>query len=316
MLDAIERDVMAVRMARANGATRATIKDLVGQSLAWIEELLERRGALGGLSTGLPDLDRMIDGIHTQEMTVIAGFPSSGKTALAGQIADHIAVELGIPVGIFSLEMTGKQLVTRAICSRARVNLRKVASGISEGEFQSLATAAGRTVKANLHIDDLSDLTVGQFRAKARRMVQEHKVKVIVLDYLQLLTGGTGVKNENRAQEVAAISHGVKAAAKELDVAIIALSQLTDSPKGPRLRDSADIGQDADNVFVLEADGDEDGENPLIVPTLLHIKKQRNGPAPVTVHLTFIKEFTRFEQAARVSREDLPKNDKYKPYAD
>jgi len=265
-------------------------------------------------------LDKMTSGFHPGEMIVIAARPSMGKTSLAMNIAEHVALEQKLPVGVFSLEMTSESLVLRMLCSRSRVNLRNIRDGfLAERDFPKLTGAAGKLANAPLFIDDSSGLSILQLRAKARRMAQQHGIKLFVIDYLQLLHS-TARRAENRQQEIADISNGVKSLAKELNVPVIVLSQLNrelekDKNRKPRmsdLRESGSIEQDADLVGLLykpssgdDEDGAPTGEEQDAVPVNLLIAKQRNGPTG-DVHLTFLKSYTRFENAAKISDEDVP----------
>jgi replicative DNA helicase len=236
-------------------------------------------------------------------------------------IAEHVAIDLQLPVGVFSLEMTGDSLVLRMLCSRSRVNLRNVRDGfLVERDFPKLTGAAGKLANAPLFIDDSSGLSILQLRAKARRMHQQYGVKLFVIDYLQLLHS-TARRAENRQQEIADISNGIKALAKELNVPVIVLSQLNrevEREKGrpPRLsdlRESGSIEQDADLVGLLyrPKQGDDDEQPPEdndAIPVNLLIAKQRNGPAGEDVHLTFLKSYTRFESAAKIHDADVPQH--------
>jgi replicative DNA helicase len=234
-------------------------------------------------------------------------------------IAEHVALEERLPVGVFSLEMTAEALVLRMLCSRSRVNLRNIRDGfLAERDFPKLTGAAGKLSGSPLFIEDSPSLSILQLRAKARRMHQQHGVKLFVIDYLQLLHS-TARRAENRQQEIADISNGIKALAKELDVPVIVLSQLNrevekERNRKPRLsdlRESGAIEQDADVVALLYKpnSGDDDdsggGAEPEAVPVNLLIAKQRNGPTG-EVPLTFLKGYTRFESAAKVSAEDVP----------
>jgi replicative DNA helicase len=226
-----------------------------------------------------------------------------------------------VPVGVFSLEMTADQLVLRMLCSRSRVNLRSIRDGfLAERDFPKLTGAAGKMAGAPLFIDDSSALSILQLRAKARRLWQQYGIKLFVIDYLQLLHS-TSRRAENRQQEIAEISGGIKALAKELKVPVLVLSQLNrelekrgpgERPRLSDLRESGAIEQDADLVGLLyretkNKDGEEDpGEQEQeAIPVKLFIAKQRNGPTG-DVDLTFLKSYTRFESAAKVSAEDIP----------
>lgn len=296
----IEQAVMEVRH-RPNRSDRKTIRDHVLEAIADLETEKLRGTAMSGLATGLVDLDRATLGLHPGEMTVLAAYPSTGKTALAMNLVEHAVLELRIPVGVFSLEMSGRSLVRRMLASRARVCARS-GSDLADSDFPKLLSASAALINSKLFIDDSSDLSVFELRARARRMVQQHNVKMFVVDYLQLLNAAGGTRKvENRQQEVSDISRNLKGLANEFGVPVLALSQLNDDGK---LRDSRAIGQDADCVWFLSKK--EDTETPHFCEIIVTIKKQRNGPAPVSVSLMFRKDWTRFENAAHVSQEDYP----------
>jgi replicative DNA helicase len=234
-------------------------------------------------------------------------------------IAEYVAIEQHLPVGVFSLEMTSESLVLRMLCSRSRVNLRNVREGfLAERDFPKLTGAAGKLANAPLFIDDSSALSILQLRAKARRMAQQYGIKLFVVDYLQLLHS-TARRAENRQQEIADISSGIKSLAKELSVPVIVLSQLNrelerEKNRKPRLsdlRESGAIEQDADVVGLLYRPSSGDDEDSTaageedVIPINLLIAKQRNGPTG-DVELTFLKSYTRFESKAKVSDEDVP----------
>jgi len=319
LMDEVERDVLRISESRVQSQTTA-IKDLVHRAINTIEKFHQGQGQLTGVGTGFTDLDKMTNGLHGGEMIVIAARPSMGKTSLAMNIAEHAAIEQRVPVGVFSLEMTSESLVLRMLCSRSRVNLRNVREGfLAERDFPKLTGAAGKLANAPLFIDDSSGLSILQLRAKARRMSQQYGVKLFVIDYLQLLHS-TARRAENRQQEIADISSGIKSLAKELNVPVVVLSQLNreiEREKGrpPRLsdlRESGAIEQDADVVGLLykPKSGSEDDDGGVTaeedaVPVNLLIAKQRNGPTG-DVELTFLKSYTRFESKARVSDEDVP----------
>jgi replicative DNA helicase len=320
LLDEVERDILRINEERERPETRP-IKELVHSAINTIEELHARQGMLSGLSTGFADFDKMTTGLHKGEMIVIAARPSMGKTSLAMNIAEHVALELKLPVGIFSLEMTAESLVLRMMCSRAEVNLRDVREGfIAERDFPRLTHAAGEIAGAPLFIDDTSGLSILQLRARARRMWQQYQIKLLVVDYLQLLHSETRRAKDNRQQEISEISAGIKALSKELQIPIMVLSQLNreiekDKARKPKLsdlRESGAIEQDADLVGLLykpskDADDEESvpRDEPDGVEICLLIAKQRNGPTG-DVRLTFLKRFTRFKAAAKVSADDVP----------
>jgi len=321
LLDQVESEVLRMNESRVQGGA-APIKRLVTDAIQTVEKFFNRRGELGGVGTGFTDLDKITDGLHGGEMIVIAARPSMGKTSLAMNIVEHAVLTQKLPVGVFSLEMTAESLVLRMLCSIARVNLRSIREGfMTESDFPKLRMATDRLVSAPLFIDDSPGLSILQLRARARRLAQQYGIKLFVIDYLQLLHSTARRSQENRQQEIADISGGIKALAKELRVPVVVLSQLNrelerDKNRRPRLsdlRESGAIEQDADLVGLLykpsSGDDDESGatEEPDGIPVNLLIAKQRNGPTG-DVNLTFLKPYTRFESAAKVSDDDVPGN--------
>ena len=317
LLDEVESNVFAIANERYK-ATLPSLKEHVFAAIENIEKLYNRNGAITGLSTGFDNIDKMTDGLHGAEMFIIAARPSMGKTALAMNIAEHVAVDLNKAVAVFSLEMSSQQLVQRLLCSRARVNLKKIKDGfLSERDFPSITTAGSQLSASNMFIDDTAGLSILELRAKARRLKTQHDIQLIVIDYLQLLRSTSRRAQDNRQLEIAEISSGLKALAKELDIPVVVLAQLNRNPESrtggkdggakgrPRLsdlRESGSIEQDADVVGLLVreeyyADGDEEKKEALSGKATLIIAKQRNGPVG-DIPLTFIKEFTRFEDGA------------------
>ena len=310
LLDEVERDILHISEAREESESQ-NIKDLVHKAINTIEDFHQRQGMLTGISTGFVDLDKLTSGLHGGEMIVIAARPSMGKTALAMNIAEHVAINEKLPVAVFSLEMSSQQLVQRLLCSRARVNLQKVRDGfLGERDFPSLTAAASKLAEAKIFIDDSASLTILELRAKARRLKAQQDVQLIIVDYLQLLRSTSRRAQDNRQLEISEISAGLKGLAKELKIPLIVVAQLNRQPEQrtggkPRLsdlRESGSIEQDADLVGLLvrpeiyeedeEARAEKAGEAELI------IAKQRNGPVG-EIPLTFLKEFTRFETRAR-----------------
>lgn len=310
ILDEAEGRMLSIGDDRAKDEVRP-MKENVVVAIEQLGQAYENRGGITGLATGFSEFDRMTGGLHNAEMIVIAARPSVGKTALAMNIAEHVALEGKRAVAVFSLEMSVDQLTQRMLCSRARVNLQKLREGfVTERDFASLTSAAGVLAETKLLIDDSSGMTILELRAKARRMKSKHDIELVVVDYLQLLRSTTKRSQENRQVEVSEISSGLKSLAKELNLPVIVLAQLNRQPEGrqggrPRLsdlRESGSIEQDADLVGLLyrpeiyeedeEARAEKAGEAELI------IAKQRNGPIG-DVDLTFLKEFTRFEDRAR-----------------
>src|SRR3954470_1231371 len=313
LLDEVEQKIFAVGEDRFKGQMQS-MKDQVMEAIEAIEKLYEHKGGITGISTGFVEFDRLTSGLHPAEMIVIAARPSMGKTAFAMNIAEHVALQEKQAVAIFSLEMSGQQLVQRFLCSRARVNLKKVRDGfLGEREFASLTSAASKLAESKMFIDDTSGLSILELRAKARRMKAQHAIRLIVVDYLQLLRSTSRRGQDNRQIEISEISAGLKGLAKELNIPIIVVAQLNRNPENrtgdskgrPRLsdlRESGSIEQDADLVGLLVreayyADTDEEKEEAAGNADLI-IAKQRNGPVG-DIPLTFLSEFTRFETRAR-----------------
>lgn len=308
LLEEYERSTLAIGRHRYKAGNITLAKEAVTSAIEQIEHYYEHKGIIGGIRTGFHDLDRKIDGLHKQEMVVFAARPSMGKTALAMGMVEFIAVESRIPVGVFSLEMSTTQLMQRMICGRARVNLARVRAGeIEDFEFPRLTQAASQLGGAAIVFDDQSDMTIQELRGRARRMVQAHGVQAIFVDYLQLIRSSSPRAAENRQIEVAEVSAGLKAMAKELDVAVVVLAQVNRSvdsrggsgrPRLSDLRESGTIEQDADVVgFITRPEvyaETEEERRDLCGFADLIIAKQRNGEIG-DVPLTFIKQFTRFE---------------------
>ena len=310
LLDEVEQKIFDVGEDRFKGQM-LSMKDHAMQAIETIEKLYERKGSITGISTGFVEFDRMTSGLHPSEMVVIAARPSMGKTALAMNIAEYVAINEKLAVGVFSLEMSSQQLVQRLLCSRARVNLQRVRDGfLGERDFPSLTAAASKLAEAKMFIDDSASLSILELRAKARRLKAQQDVSLIIVDYLQLLRSTTRRAQDNRQLEISEISAGLKALAKDLKIPVIVVAQLNRQPEQrtggkPRLsdlRESGSIEQDADLVGLLvrpelyeedeEARVEKAGEAELI------IAKQRNGPVG-EIPLTFLKEYTRFETRAR-----------------
>jgi replicative DNA helicase len=296
-----------------------SMKDEVLAAVRAIDSYYDRKGALTGLSTGLRDLDAMTDGLHPGEMFVIAARPSMGKTALAMNIAESIAVDQGKAVAVFSLEMSTQQLVQRLVCSRARISLSRGTDGMaSNRDMNEIGRAAMQLTAAPFFIDDTPGLSILELRAKCRRWKAQHDIQAIFIDYLQLLKSTSKRAQENRQVEIAEISSGVKALAKELSVPIVVLAQLNRNPESrtgdskgrPRLsdlRESGSIEQDADVVALLTRpeyyEETKEGKEEVSGNALLIIAKQRNGPVG-DVEMTFLKQYTRFENKAKESQRE------------
>jgi replicative DNA helicase len=284
------------------------IRDIVKSSFGTIDVLFDRGKSVTGVETGFLDLDSMTSGLQPGELIIVAARPSLGKTALALNIATHAATK-GNVAGIFSLEMSKESLLIRLLCSEARIDSHKLRTGFSSrDDWSRMTQALGRLAEAPLYIDDTPALSVMQIRARARRMKAEKGLNLLVVDYLQLITGQG--RFENRTQEVSFISRSLKSIAKELHVPVVALSQLSRAPEerpGHRpqlsdLRESGSIEQDADVVIfifrqdVYKRDEEEEGGEPG-GRTELIIGKQRNGPTG-NIPVVFIKRYARFENAS------------------
>ena len=320
LIGEVEQSVLDIQTEHSI-SDNITIKDHVKQAIDTIEDYFKNKGGSTGIETGFTDFDRMTTGMHGGEMIVVAARPSMGKTSLAMNIVEHVALKGGLPVGVFSLEMSADALVMRMLCSLAGINLRDLRDGFLQNrDFPRIVDASGKLSKSGLHIDDSGGLSIILLKARARRMWQQHGTKLFVIDYMQLLHSTSRRGGENRQQEIAEISSGIKALAKELSVPIIVLSQLNrelekDKNRKPRLsdlRESGAIEQDADVVGLLYkpggADNDDDEADSEATQINLLIAKQRNGPTG-DVRLTFLKGFTRFENAAKISSDDVPQVD-------
>lgn len=287
------------------------IKEIVKDSIERIDTLCQRKGNLTGIATGFYEFDEKTAGLQDADLIVIAGRPSMGKSALAACIAEHVGVNLKIPLAIFSLEMSKEQLTQRMLCSHARVNAHKVRTGfLAQSDWPRLTNAAGKLSDSPIFIDDTPALSMLELRAKARRFQSQHGIRLIIVDYLQLMKGPQ--KIENRQQEISEISRSLKALARELRLPLIAISQLSRAveqrsdrrPQLSDLRESGAIEQDADVVALLlrEEYYGETEENKGIAE--VNIAKQRNGPVG-TIRLTFVSEYTRFDNLSK-ERETVP----------
>jgi len=283
------------------------IKDIIKDNFKTIERLYERKSLITGVPTGFEKIDELTSGLQKSELIIIAGRPSMGKTAFALNIASHAAVEMGLPVAIFSLEMAKEQLAMRMLASEAKVDSQRLRQGrLGETDWPKLTIAAGRLSDAPIFIDDKPAIMVLEMKAKARRLKAESGLELIVLDYLQLMRGGGN--RDSREQEISEISRSLKALAKELNVPVIALSQLNRKvedrtnrrPQMADLRESGAIEQDADLIAFIYRDElyNKSEDNPEKGMAEIIIGKQRNGPVG-TVKLAFLEKYTSFENLAR-----------------
>ncbi len=314
--DGVAQEILDQAEAKIFGISEARIKnkfESVGQLLPKTFEDIEgyAKGSFKGILTGFTELDEMTTGLQQGDLVIVAGRPSMGKTAFCLSLGLHAAVKGKHPTAIFSLEMSKAQLVQRMLCSEARVNMHQLRSGtLPKRDLPKLSFAAGPLSEAPIFIDDTPSITVLELRAKARRLKAQQGLQLIVIDYLQLM--GSSGKIENRQQEISQISRSLKGVAKELDVPVIALSQLSRAVEGrtgnhrPQLsdlRESGAIEQDADVVLFVYRDEvyNKDDEEARGKAEII-IGKQRNGPVGIA-NLAFIKEFARFENRSERTEE-------------
>ncbi|MFA5848232.1 MAG: replicative DNA helicase [Thermodesulfovibrionales bacterium] len=279
------------------------LKDLIKGSFETIEHLYDKKSAITGVASGFTQLDELTSGFQRGDLIVIGGRPSMGKTAFSLDIARQVGVELKEPVAIFSLEMSKEQLALRMLCSEAKVDSNSVRKGfIKKEEWSKLTNAAGKLTESPIFIDDSSSTTVLEMRAKARRLKLEHKgLSLVIVDYLQLMRGRGGFER-SREQEISEISRSLKALSKELDLPVIALSQLNRGveqrndkrPNLSDLRESGAIEQDADVIIFLYRDEFYNKDSNAKGKAEVNVAKQRNGPTR-TINLAFFPHYTRFE---------------------
>jgi len=323
MLDVAEHRILQVSQQRgAEGFTR--IKNLLWPAMEKIDALMQAGGDVTGVPSGFADLDRITLGFQPSDLVIVAARPSMGKTAFILNVAQYVALEKEQPVAVFSLEMSKESLATRLLASEGLIDAQKLRAGrLSTDEYKRLSRAASLLINAPIYIDDSAGLNLLELRSRARRVKVEHDVKLIVVDYLQLIQGPSN--SESRQQEISAISRYLKGLAKDLGVPVVALSQLSRAPeqrtaenKRPQLsdlRDSGAIEQDADVVMFIyrqemyEQAFDEGGTpktlsdgTPIEGLAELIVAKQRNGPTG-TVRLFFHKQYTRFDNFTRRSKD-------------
>ncbi len=303
ILDRAERIIFEISSKKIESSF-APLKEIIKNSIETIDQLYQKKAHVTGIPTGFSDLDSLTAGMHPSDLIVFAGRPSMGKSALVSSIAEHVGVIEKIPLVIFSLEMSKEQLVQRMLCSHAKVNAHNVRTGfLSQSDWPKLTNAAGKLSDAPIYIDDTASLSVLELRAKARRLKSQHNIQFIIVDYLQLMQGMQGA--ENRQQEISEISRSLKALARELNVPVIAVSQLSRAvesrqdrrPQLSDLRESGAIEQDADLVGLLlrEEYYNPTEENRGIAELI--IAKQRNGPVG-SIKLAFLKDYAKFDNLA------------------
>lgn len=304
LLDKAESLIFDIRQDKKESSPLA-LKEIVKDSIETLDKLYQRKAHVTGIPTGFIDFDVKTSGFQASDFIVIAGRPSMGKSAFAISIAEHVGVLEKLPLVFFSLEMSKEQLVQRMLCSHARVDAHKVRTGyLSPSDWPRLTAAAGKLSEAPIFIEDAPAISVMELRAKARRLKAHHNIQLIVLDYLQLMRGS--IRAENRQQEISEISRCLKALSRELHIPVVAISQLSRAvearadrrPQLSDLRESGAIEQDADLVVLLlrQEYYNPMPENEGVAEVI--IAKQRNGPVG-SLKLTFIKEYTRFENLSR-----------------
>ncbi|OGP62817.1 MAG: replicative DNA helicase [Deltaproteobacteria bacterium RBG_13_53_10] len=302
-LDEAERAIFEISEHRVKPSFYH-IRDVVKESFRTIERLFEKKELVTGIPSGFRELDRMTAGFQPSDLIIVAGRPSMGKTAFCLNLAQYASIERKIPVAIFSLEMSKEQLVIRLLCSEAQVEGTRLRTGfLNESDWPRLTLAAGNLSDAPIFIDDSAALSVLELRAKARRLNAEHGLGMLIVDYLQLMKGRTRV--ESRQQEISEISRSLKALAKELNIPVIAVSQLsrkTEERQGMRpqlsdLRESGAIEQDADLILFIYRDEvyNRSEDNPNRGKAEVVIGKQRNGPIG-KIDLAFLDKFTAFKE--------------------
>lgn len=299
IIDQAEHLIFSIANRRA-GRTVVNLKNILIETFEQIEKLYESRGAVTGVPTGFNDLDRLTAGFQPSDLIILAARPSMGKTTFALNIAEYAAVNLKLPVVVFSLEMSKEQLAMKLLCSEAGVDNQRIRTGnLQEEDWPRLSHALGRLSESVMFIDDSPSLSVLDVRAKARRIKADSGLSLIIVDYLQLMQGPKRI--ENRQQEVSEISRGLKALARELSVPVIALSQLSRAveqrqnkrPTLSDLRESGSLEQDADLVCFLYREDYYEPETEKKNITEFIIAKHRNGPLG-TVEFLFQKEYSKF----------------------
>lgn len=305
LLGEAEKSILEVAQRKNAGAFH-NIKDVLVRTYDNIETMHNRVGDITGIATGFAELDKMTAGFQRNDLIIVGARPSVGKTAFALNIAQNVATKTGENVAIFSLEMGAEQLVMRMLCAEGNIDAQRLRTGsLTDEDWGKLTMAMGSLSNAGIFIDDTPGVKITDIRSKCRRLKQEHGLGMILIDYLQLILG-SGRSGENRQQEVSEISRSLKALARELQVPVIALSQLSRGveqrqdkrPMMSDIRESGSIEQDADIVAFLYRDDyyDKESENKNIIEII--IAKQRNGPTG-TVSLAFVKEYNKFVNLER-----------------
>ena len=308
VIDKSEKMIMEVAN-RQNVSAFTPMRDIVMETFDKINVLYENKGGLTGIPCGFTDLDKLTSGLQASDLILVAARPSMGKTAFTLNIGAHVALKEHKNVAFFSLEMSKQQLVQRMLCSEGGIDSQKLRKGeLDKTDWSKLVNVANKVAEAPLYIDDTAGITVMELRSKARRLKAEKGLDLIIIDYLQLMQGRTGKgATDNRQQEISEISRSLKAVARELNVPVIALSQLSRSvesrqikrPMLSDLRESGSLEQDADIVMFLYREDYYDPETVNKNITEVIVAKHRNGPVD-TVKMFFKKEFTRFNDLSKM----------------
>ncbi len=308
IMDKAEKMILEVSSRKA-GQEFASIKNIIFDVFDKVSELYSSKGGITGLSTGFKDLDKLTSGLQPSDLILIAARPSMGKTAFVLNIAQNIAIKEKQSVAFFSLEMSKEQLVQRMLCAEAPIDAQRLRIGeLENNDWDKLVRAADRLAAAPIFIDDTAGITVMEMRSKARRLKIEHDLKLIIIDYLQLMQGSAGSsRSENRQQEISEISRSLKALARELKVPVIALSQLSrgvesrqvKKPMLSDLRESGSLEQDADIVAFIYREDYYEPETERKNITDIIVAKHRNGPVD-SVQLFFHKQFTKFSDLSKM----------------
>lgn len=307
ILDEAEKSIFAISNRRTR-RSMVNLKSILIETFEQIEKLYESRGAVTGISTGFADLDRFTAGLQPSDLIILASRPSMGKTTFALNIAENAAIQMKIPVVVFSLEMSKEQLAMKLLCAEAGVDNQRIRTGnLTEEDWPRLSHALGRLSEAKIFIDDSPNVSALEVRAKSRRIMAEHGLGLVVIDYLQLMQSRS--RTESRQQEVSEISRSLKALARELSIPVLALSQLSRAveqrtnkrPTLADLRESGSLEQDADLVCFLYREDYYDPETEKKNITEFIIAKHRNGPIG-TIEFLFQKEFSKFVGLERFRR--------------
>jgi len=300
VLDSAEKTIFEIALKKARQGFHK-IDHILKDVLDIMDKLYGKKEAITGIPSGFPDLDKMTAGFQNSDLIILAARPSVGKTALALNFAQNAAIRHKIPTAVFSLEMSKEMLAQRLLCAEAEIDSQKIkTASLSDSGWKRLVKSIERLSEAPIFIDDSPILTAMEMRAKARRLKMEHGIGLIVIDYLQLMQGKQSV--ENRVQEISEIARALKTLAREIDVPVIALSQLSRAieqrqdriPRLSDLRESGEIEQTADMVFFIHRDDYYNPNSDKGNIAQLIIAKHRNGPTG-SVELVFRKEFTKFE---------------------